>query len=394
MRPQDLSSKGMDVKKEKFIPYGMHWLGEDDIEEAVKILKSNWLARGPKTEEFERALAKYCGSRYGVVLSSGTAALHLAYIAAGVGPGDEVITSPLTFAATSNAVCLCGAKPVFADIDPNTLNISPKETGAKITKKTKAIAPVDFAGLPCEFDEITSIARRRNLLVIEDAAHALGAEYKGKRVGGLSDMTVLSFHPVKHICTGEGGAVLTSNKKFYEAVKRLRHHGIARKPEKGGWYYEVVRPGYNYWITDFQSAMGLSQLKKLPGFLKRRREIARQYTKAFADLEEIITPKEPKGLRSAWHIYPVQFRLERLKAGRKEIFDQFRKQGIMAQVHYMPLHLHPFYKKQFGYKAGDFPVAEAYYSQAVTLPLFPKMTKSQVERVMKVTKEIIKKYKK
>lgn len=378
----------MSIKK-KTIPYGHQWIDEKDIREVAKVLRTNWITQGPKIEEFEKAVAEYCGLKYAVAVSSGTAALYAAYAMAGIRPRDEIITTPLNFAATANAIIYCGGKPVFVDIQEDTLNIDPREIEKKITKKTKVIAPVDFAGQPCDYEEILKLAKKYKLLIIEDAAHALGSEYRGKKVGSFADMIILSFHPVKAITTGEGGAVLTNNKVFYEKLKVFRHHGIIKKPEKGGWYYEIEKPGYNYRLTDFQCALGLSQLKKINKFIKKRREIVAKYNKAFKNVEEIITPTERNYVKSAWHIYTIQLRLEKLKASRKKIFEELQKKSLGVQVHYIPLHLQPFYKKNFGYKIGDFPIAEKYYERAITLPLFPKMTGSEVERVIKTVKKII-----
>lgn len=364
---------------QKTIPYGHQWIDDEDIEEVVKVLRSEWITQGPKIEEFEKAIANYCKTQYAVAVCSGTAGLQAAYRAAGIKSGDEVITTPLTFAATSNAIVFSGAKPVFVDIQNDSLNIDPKEIVKKITKKTKAIASVDFAGHSCDYNEIREIAKKYKLLVIEDACHALGGEYKGRKIGSLADMTVLSFHPVKHITTGEGGMVLTNNKELYERLKRIRHHGIIKKPEKGKWYYEIEEPGLNLRITDFQCALGLSQLKKLDKFISRRREIAEIYNNAFKDIKEIIIPKEKDYVKSAWHIYPIQVQ----GIDRREMFEQLQKQGIGVQVHYMPIHLHPFYMNRFGYKKGDFPKAEKYYSRAITLPLFSKMTNQEVNKVIK-----------
>ena len=374
----------------KFIPYGHQWIDNKDIKEVVKVLKSEWITQGPKVEEFEKAVAKYCQVKYAVAVSSGTAALHAAYSIAGIGPGDEVITTPLTFSATANCIIHCGGKPVFADIQEDTLNIDPKEIEKKITKRTKAIASVDFAGHPCDYDEILKIAKKHKLLVIEDAAHALGSEYRGKKIGSFADMTILSFHPVKVITTGEGGMILINRKDFYEKLKILRHHGIIKKPEKGSWYYEIENPGYNYRLTDFQCALGISQLKKIDKFIKRRREIVAKYNKSFKNIKEIIIPKEKNYVKSAWHIYPIQVQ----GIDRREIFEQLQKQGIGVQVHYLPLHLQPFFQKKFGYKAGDFPKAEKYYQRAITLPLFPKMTNGEVNRVISTVKKVINLYKK
>jgi len=376
----------------KQIPYGHQWIDEKDIKEVVKVLKSDWITQGPKVEEFEKKIAEYCGSKYGVAVSSGTAALLAAYAVAGIKPGDEIITTPLTFAATANTIIFCGGKPVFADIKEDTLNIDPKEIEKKITKKTKAIVPVDFAGHPCDYDEILKIAKKYKLLIIEDAAHALGSEYKEKKIGNFADLTILSFHPVKTITTGEGGMILTSNKNFYERLKILRHHGIVKKPEKGGWYYEIKNLGYNFRLTDFQCALGISQLKKINKFIERRREIVTQYNQAFKNIREIITPTERSYVKSAWHIYLIQLRLDKLKASRKKIFEALQKERIGVQVHYLPLHLQPFYMKKFGYKIGDFPIAERYYQRAITLPLFPKMTNKDVNDVIRSVKKIINYY--
>lgn len=376
----------------KIIPYGHQWIDEKDIQEVAKVLRTDWITQGPKVEEFEKAVARYCRAKYAVAVSSGTAALHAAYAAAGIKSGDEVITTPLTFAATAYTLSFLGGKPIFADIKENTLNINPTEIEKKITKKTKAICPVDFAGQPCDYKEILKIAKKHRLLIVEDAAQALGAEYQGKKIGSFSDLTILSFHPVKTITTGEGGMVLTNNKDFYQKLKIFRHHGIIKKPEKGGWYYEIENLGHNFRITDFQCALGISQLKKINKFLKRRREIVAEYNKAFKGIKEIILPEEKKDRKSAWHIYIIQLCLEKLKVDRKGIFEAFQKEGIGVQVHYLPLHLQPFFKKKFGYKVGDFPIAEKYYKKAITLPLFPKMTDGDVRYIIRSVKSIINDY--
>lgn len=368
----------------KLIPYGHQWIDDKDVKEVAKVLKSDWITQGPKVKEFEKKVAKYCGAKYGVAVSSGTSALQVAYTAAGIKVGDEVITTPLTFAATSNCLVFNGAKPVFADIEADTLNIDPKEIEKKISKKTKAIAPVDFAGQPCDYEKILKIAKKYKLLIIEDGAHALGSKYKRKKVGSFADLTILSFHPVKTITTGEGGMVLTNRKDFYEKLKVLRNHGIVKKSAKDGWYYEIENPSFNFRLTDFQSALGISQLKKINKFIQRRREIVKKYNQAFKDIKEIIRPTERKEVKSAWHIYPIQ-----VKANRKKIFEALQKEGILVQVHYLPLHLQPFYRKKFGYKLGDFPRAEKYYQGAITLPLFPKMTNKEVDRVIKTVRKII-----
>ena len=378
----------------RIIPYGHQWIDDSDIAAVARSLRGDWITQGPAVEKFEKAVAKYCSASYAVAFSSGTAALHAAYAAAGIGKGDEVITTPMTFAATANGVVYCGGRPVFVDIQEDTLNIDPEKIEKKITKRTKAIAPVDFAGHPADLDAIRKIARKHKLVIIEDAAHALGSEYKGKKVGGLSDMTIFSFHPVKAITTGEGGMVVTNRRDFYEKLKTFRHHGIAKRSEKGSWYYEIETPGYNYRITDFQCALGFSQFKKLARFIRRRREIVRQYNKAFCNIKEIILPVERAYSTSAYHLYPIKLRLELLKAGRKEIFEALRKKGFGVQVHYIPVHFHPFYEKTFAYKRGDFRVAENYYDRALTLPLFPAMTSADVRKVIGTVQKTIAQHRK
>ncbi len=387
-----LKGKGRSLPSppKKFIPYGHQWLDDNDIAAVTEALKSDWITQGSKVDEFERKMAEYCGARYGVAVSSGTAALHAACAVAGITEGDEVITTPITFAASANAVVYCGGKPVFADIREDTLNIDPAEIRHRLSARTKAILPVDFAGCPVDLDEILSIARERKLTVIEDAAHALGAEYRGRRIGSLADMTILSFHPVKHITTGEGGMILTDNRDFYEKLKIFRHHGIVRDiPGKGAWYYEIHQPGYNLRLTDFQCALGLSQMNKLDSFIRRRREIAARYDGAFTEMKEIITPVAPEDVKAVYHIYVIQLKLERLKAGRKEVFDALRAENIGVNVHYLPVHLHPYYRKNFGYREGDYPRAEAYYERAITLPVFPRMSDEDVDYVIKAVKQVI-----
>ena len=369
----------------KKIPYSHQWIDNKDIKEVVKVLKSDWLTQGPKVEEFEKAIAKYCNAKYGVAFSSGTSALYAAYKTAGIKEGDEVVTTPLTFVATSNMISVLGAKPVFVDVEQDTLNINPELIERLITSRTKAIATVDFAGVSCDYDKILKIAKENKLLLVEDACHALGTEYKGRKLGSFADITIVTFHPVKHITTGEGGVALTNNKNFYEKLKIVRNHGIIKKPEKGGWYYEVKEPSFNFRITDIQCALGINQLKKIDRFLKRRREIIAKYNKAFKDVKEIILPTEKNYLKTARYIYPIQVK----KQNRKKVFSNLQEQGIGIQIHYMPLHLHPFYKKRFEYKKGDFPIAEEYYERAITIPLFPKMTNREVDYVIKSVKKAV-----
>jgi UDP-4-amino-4,6-dideoxy-N-acetyl-beta-L-altrosamine transaminase len=392
---EQLAIKGGKPVRNKILPYGHQWIDEEDIASVVEVLKSDWITQGSKVDEFERNVAAYCGVRYAVAVSNGTAALHAACVVARISKGDEAITTPITFAATANAVVYCGGRPVFADIREDTLNIDVAEIKKKLSARTKAILPVDFAGHPADLDEIMAIAKDRKLIVIEDACHALGAEYKGHKIGSLADMTILSFHPVKHITTGEGGMVLTDDREFYGRLKVFRHHGIVKDDlGKGPWYYEINSPGHNFRLTDFQCALGISQLKKLDSFVERRRQIASRYNQAFAGMKEIMTPMESADVKAVYHIYVIQLRTELLKVGRKEIFEALRAENIGVNVHYMPIHLHPYYQREFGYKKGDYPRAEKYYERAITLPVFPKMGDEDVRDVIEAVQKVIQCYQK
>jgi perosamine synthetase len=387
--------KGGTPARSSMLPYGHQWIDEEDITAVIEVLRSDWITQGPKVDEFERKVAEYCGAKFAVAMSSGTAALHAACSVASISNGDEVITTPITFAATSNAVVYCSGKPVFADIRENTINIDVREIEGKITSRTKAILPVDFAGHPADLDEIMALARTRKLVVIEDACHALGAEYQGRKTGSLADMTVFSFHPVKHITTGEGGMVATDSSKYYERLKTFRQHGIVRDTcNIQPWYYDLPYPGYNFRLTDFQCALGISQLNKLDRFIARRREIAAEYNVAFANMKEIITPTEEKYVRAANHIYVIQLRTEKLKVGRNEIFEALRAENIGVNVHYVPVHLHQFYQRELGYRYGDYPVAEKYYGRAITLPLFPSMNQEDIRDVVKAVDKVVTYYRK
>ena len=372
-----------------FIPYGRQSINEQDIEAVVNVLKSDYLTTGPKIAEFERKVADYTGAKYAVAIANGTAALHAACYAAGIGEGDEVITTPITFAASSNCVLYCGGTPVFADINPETYNISSVDIERKITSKTKAIIAVHFTGQPCEMDQIHEIADKHNLIVIEDGAHALGAVYKGKRVGTLSDMTTFSFHPVKHITTGEGGMILTDNPKLYERLKLFRTHGITREENlltknDGPWYYEQRDFGFNYRITDIQCALGTSQMDRLPGFLEKRKKIAEQYNEAFAGNNQIQLPYQKEGCDNAWHLYVI-----RVKNGnRKEVFEKLRAAGIGVNVHYIPVYQHPYYRSH-GYAQVVCPNAEEYYKECISLPMYPDLKEEEQEYVIKKVLEYV-----
>jgi len=390
---EQLAINGGKPVRSSILPYGHQWIDEEDIASVVEVLRSDWITQGPKVDEFETRMAEYCGAKYAVAVSSGTAALHAACSVAGISKGDEAITTPITFAATANVVVYCGGKPVFADIREDTLNIDVEEIKKKLSPRSKVILPVDFAGHPADLDEIKAVAREGNLTVIEDACHALGAEYKGRKIGNLSDMTILSFHPVKHITTGEGGMILTDSEEYYNKLRVFRHHGIIKdNPDMGPWYYEIADPGYNFRITDFQCALGISQLKKLDSFVERRREIAARYNEAFAGMEEIITQPDSADVKAAYHIYVIQIRTELLKVGRKEIFEALRAENIGVNVHYVPVHLHPFYQRVFGYKKGDYPTAEKYYDRAITLPIFPMMEEEDIENVIRAVQKVIRYY--
>jgi perosamine synthetase len=375
-------------KRESFLSYGQQWITDEDIEAVVTVLKSPFLTQGPKIHEFERKVADYVGAKYAVAFSNGTAALHGACFAAGIGEGDEVITTPITFAATSNAVLYCGGKPVFADIDERTYNIDPKEIRKHITPNTKAIIPVDFTGQPADMDAIMEIANEHGLVVIEDGAHSLGAEYKGRKVGMLAHMTMFSFHPVKPVTTAEGGVIVTDSEEYYEKLKRFRSHGIIKhnlSRDEGPWYYEMVDLGYNYRMTDLQAALGISQMDKLDRFIERRREIASMYNEAFKTMDSVIVPMQLEGTQSGWHLYVLQLKLDKLKRNRREIFESLRAENIGVHVHYIPVYWHPYYQK-LGYRKGICPKAEQWYEQALTLPIFPKMTDEDVNDVIEAVK--------
>jgi len=384
--------------RQSYLPYGKQWIDEEDIEAVVEVLKGDYLTTGPYISKFEQAVAQYVGAKYAVAFSNGTAALHGACFAAGIGQGDEVITTPMTFAASANCVLYQGGIPVFVDIDEKTYNIDPNKIEEKITNKTKAIIPVDFTGQPVELDHILEIARKHSLVVIEDAAHALGATYKGRKIGSISDMTMFSFHPVKHITSGEGGMITTNNEEYYEKLLQFRSHGITRDKEKlkeyhGPWYYEMQFLGYNYRITDIQAALGTSQLKKIDQFIALRRKYVAMYNEAFKDMNEIITPFQHKDGDSSWHLYMIRLKLDKLTASRREFFEALQQQNIGVNVHYIPIHLQPYYQ-QLGYKKGMCPNAEKLYEEVITLPLFPAMSEEDVNDVIHAVKRTIAYYKK
>lgn len=393
-----LAINGGTPVRDTYLAYGKQKIDEDDINSVVKVLKGDYLTTGPIVSEFENSVAKYVGTKYAVAVSNGTAALHMACYAAGISEGDEVLVPAITFAASSNCVLYCGGKPVFIDIDPKSYNIDINKIKEKITSKTKAIIPVDFAGQSVDMDLILKIAEEYNLIVIEDAAHALGSEYKNEKVGSKAHMTEFSFHPVKPITTGEGGVVVTNSKELYEKMILFRSHGITRNSElmtenQGPWYYEQIDLGYNYRLTDIQSALGLSQIKKLDDFILKRREIVNKYNEAFKELKEIVTPFENEYSKSGYHIYVLLLNLDKLKCGRKEIFEALQAENIGVNVHYLPVYLHPYYKK-LGYKKGECPVAEDIYNRMITIPLFPSMTDKDIKDVIEAVKKVLNYYRK
>lgn len=369
-----------------FIPYGRQTIDEDDIAEVVATLRSDWLTTGPRVGEFERQFSQYVGVSHALAVSNGTAALHCAMYAAGIGPGDEVIVPPMTFAATSNSVLYMGGKPVFVDVMADSLLLDPDKVEASITPATKAVVTVDFGGQPSDYGRLQEICTRHNLTLIADCCHAAGALYQGMKVGSQADISVFSFHPVKHITTGEGGMVTTMDGDLAARVRRFRSHGIEtdfrQREEKGTWYYEMVDLGYNYRITDFQCALGSSQLKKLDSWVLRRREIAEAYDRAFLPLEGVNPLENRPDRTNAYHLYVVRLDSSILGVERGTVFSRLRAAGIGVNVHYLPVHLHPYYMNTLGTGPGLCPVAEAAYDQIISLPMFPGMTNAQIGRVI------------
>lgn len=380
--------------RETPISYGRQYIDDDDIAAVTEILRGDSITGGPKIAELEQRLCEITGAKYAVAVANGTAALHLAALAAGVQPGDEVIVSSITFAASSNCVLYCGATPVFADIRPDTYNIDPASIRSLITPETKGIVAVDFTGQAVEHDEIRAICREHNLFFIEDAAHAIGTKYKGRPVGSIADMTCFSFHPVKTVTGGEGGAVTTNDELLYHRLVRLRAHGITRNQEEmihptdARWYNEQVELGYNYRLTDFQAALILSQFNKLSLFSARRKAIVEKYNTAFAEMSEIFVQKEIPESETTRHLYILRLKPDRLSCDRRQFFDALWAENIHSQVHYLPVYWHSYYEK-LGYRKGLCPNAEAYYNEVMSLPLYYSMTDGDVEDVIHAVKKIV-----
>lgn len=378
-----------------FLPYGRQWIDEGDIESVVEVLRSDYLTTGPLVDRFEESLASYTGARFATAVNSGTSALHVAYFAAGLEAGDEIVTSPMTFAATANAALYLGATVKFVDVQTDTGNLDPDQLEVAITERTRLIVPVDYAGHPADYDEIADVAHRHRLKVVADAAHSLGATYKGRKVGTLADLTELSFHPVKPVTTAEGGAVLTDDSALDERAKLFRTHGITKDPQlmaevEGGWFYEMQHLGFNYRLTDLQCALGLSQMTKLEAFIARRQEIAGHYTAALADLPELLLPTERAEVQSGWHLYVIRVAGDAER--RRPLFERLRELGLGVQVHYIPVYFHPYYQ-QLGYQRGSCPVAEDFYRRAVSLPIYPQMDDDDVawsiERVRQAIQDVL-----
>lgn len=368
------------------IPYSRQTITTVDIKTVTNVLSSGWLTTGPLVSRFEQKVAKLVGAKYAVAVANGTAALHIACLALGIKPKDEVITVPYTFAATSNCVLYCSGTPIFVDIDPPTLCIDITKIENKINKRTVGIIAVDFAGHAAPWQELKKIAKKHNLWLMDDAAHSFGGSYKGKPIGTQADLTCFSFHPVKTITTGEGGMVVTNNHQLYQRLIRLRDHGIKRFKNRR-WYYEMRELGFNYRLTEIQSALGLAQLKHLDKFLKTRRKLAERYLRKLSNLPYLTLPIDNQ--ESAWHLFALRIDFRKIKKTKLQLFKVMKKNGINLQVHYIPTHLHPYYRQRFGYKRGDFPISEMVYDQEVSLPLYPTLTLAEQDAVIRLLKEFL-----
>jgi perosamine synthetase len=375
------------------LPYGRHQIDDDDVVAVTEALRSGWITTGPKVAAFEAAVADAVGAGHAVAFNSGTAALHAAVFAAGLGPGDEAITTPLTFCATANCVLYQGATPVFADVSSDTLNLDPDQVSRRLTPRTKAILAVDFTGHPADLDPLLDLAHRNGAILIEDACHAIGSRYRGRPVGAISRLTVFSFHPVKHVTTGEGGMVATDDARFADRLRLFRNHGLDsdanQRQARGQWRYDMVALGFNYRLSDLGCALGLSQLRKLPANLARRRQIAARYTAAFAGLTGIRTPVVRPDVDPAWHLYVIRLEGEALRGRRDDVLAALKAENIGATVHYVPVHRLRYYRERFGYRGGEYPVAEAASDSSVTLPLFPAMSDDDVSDVVAAVGKIV-----
>jgi dTDP-4-amino-4,6-dideoxygalactose transaminase len=397
MRSQTLSIHKRRPMRQSFLPFHSPVITEKEISAVVEVLKSGWLTTGKKVHEFERGFADFVGCHYAVAVNSGTAALHLALAAIGIQAGDEVIVPTMTFAASAEVVLYFGARPVLVDCEADTLNLDPDRLAAALTPKTKAIIPVHFGGQPCDMDSILRFAREHDLRVVEDAAHALPAYYRGRPIGGIGDITCFSFYATKTITTGEGGMATTENSGWADKMRMLSLHGIShdawnRYSAEGSWYYEILCPGYKYNLTDIAASLGIEQLDNCNVFFEARRQIARAYDEQFADLPEIKTPLCRPGVQHAWHLYVIQLQLERLTINRRDFIEALRQKNIGTSVHFIPLHLHPYYRNTFGYKPEDFVNASAVFERIISLPIYPKMTDEDINDVVEAVRSIVEEY--
>jgi perosamine synthetase len=391
---------------DRFLPFALPVIEEEEIREVLDVLKSGWITTGPKVKLFEREFAEYVGCKHAIAVNSCTAALHLALEAVGIGEGDEIITTPMTFAATTEVIRYFKARPVFVDIDPTTMNLNAELLEKTIQerceygdgKRIKAIIPVHYAGYPCDMDAILALASRYGLSIIEDAAHAFPTFYKRKMIGTLGDITCFSFYATKNITTGEGGMITTENEEYADRMRIMSLHGISKDAWKrytaeGSWYYEIVAPGYKYNLTDIAAGLGVAQLRKADAFLKRRRHIADRYHEAFKELKELDLPlvdEEKEGTTHAWHLYVIRLNLQRLQIDRNKFIEELRRKGIGTSVHFIPLHIHPYYRETYGYRSDDFPVAFETYQRIISLPIHARMTEGDVERVIASVTDVVK----
>ena len=380
--------------REQFLPFNQPDIGEEEIDEVVKTLRSGWITTGPRTKEFERRFAAYVNSRHAIAVNSCTGGLHVALAAAGIGPGDEVVVPTMTFCATANVVVHLGATPIIVDVEPDTLNIDPQCLDAAITRRTKAVIPVHLYGHPCEMDRINDITEAHDVLVIEDAAHAVAAEWRGRRIGSFSLATAFSFYATKNLTTAEGGMITTDDDDYAERMRIWSLHGISRDAWKrysaeGSWYYEVSVPGFKYNLTDLQAALGLHQLSRLEDMTCRRAKLAGQYRAGLSGLPEVELPIVRPGIRHAWHLYPIRLRPELLTIDRARFIEQLKSEGIGTSVHFIPLHRHPYYRDRFHFQPSDFPVADAAYERLISLPLYPRMTDSDVSDAIEAVRRVV-----
>ena len=379
------------------IPYNRPTIDEDDITAVVEALRSGWITTGPQTARFEEEFAAYTGARHALALSSATAALHLALVAGNIGPGDEVITTPLTFAACTNVIVQQGAVPVLADVSPDDLNVDPEQVERRLTTRTRAVMAVHYGGQPCRLDELLDIARRHRLLLIEDAAHAAGAAYKGRMIGSIGDVTAFSFYATKNLATGEGGMLTTNNPDLDDRARIMTLHGMDRNAWKrydtaGSWYYEVVAPGYKYNMSDLLAALGRTQLRKLDAMNARRTELAARLSSHLRGCDAIELPVARPEVRHVWHLYPIRLRLSALRIDRAGFIEELARRRIAASVHFIPIHYHPYYREGFGFRPGDYPVAEDAYERLVSLPLYPRMSEDDMDRVADAVLDVVRQF--